>query len=137
MFLYWSSSNRNFDNDIAFKKNYVTRYCCKVKLHTPVVFCFVGYTHEQIDELESRLYLKEVKAETEYEGKAFFEETFIKEPEKGINDGWMQYRIKLCTDEAGCIEAINKEGQDDIFLIADRLPVNPKIPVWLYTGLSY
>ena len=42
----------NFDNDvILFLKNYVMRYCCKVKLHTPSVFCFVGYTHEQIDEL--------------------------------------------------------------------------------------
>ncbi len=36
----------------------------------------------------------------------------------------MQYRIKLCTDEAACIAAINKEGQDDIFLIADSLPVD-------------
>ncbi|NBJ95474.1 hypothetical protein D5281_23875 [bacterium 1xD42-62] len=115
----------NFDNDIVlFLKNYVTRYCCKVKLHTPAVFCFVGYTHEQIDELESRLYLKGIEAETGYRGKTFFEETFIKEPEKRINDGWMQYRIKLCTDEAACIAAINKEGQDDIFLIADRLPVD-------------
>ena len=115
----------NFDNDIVlFLKNYVTRYCCKVKLHTPAVFCFVGYTHEQIDELESRLYLKGIEAETGYRGKTFFEETFIKEPEKRINDGWMQYRIKLCTDEAACIAAINKEGQDDIFLIADSLPVD-------------
>ncbi len=54
----------NFDNDIIlFLKNYVMRYCCKVKLHTPSVFCFVGYTHEQIDELVSRLYLKGIEAE--------------------------------------------------------------------------
>ncbi len=114
----------NFDNEIVlFLKNYVMKYCCKVKLHIPAIFCFVGYSHEQIDELVSRLYLKGIEAETGYRGKTFFEETFIKEPEKRINDGWMQHRIKLCTDEAACIAAINSEGQDDIFLMADKLPV--------------
>ena len=113
----------NFDKEIIlFLKNYVMQYCCKVKLHIPAIFCFVGYTREQIDELVSRLYLKGIEAETGYRGRTFFEETFIKEPEKRINDGWMQHRIKLCTDEAACIAAINSEGQDDIFLMADSLP---------------
>lgn len=105
-----------------FIKNYIDIYCCKPKLHIPAIFCILGYNKEKIDELISRLYEKGIETETGYRGSLFYPEAFVKNPEKKIGENWLQFKIKICSDSGECIEAINRNKQDDIFQVSEYLP---------------
>lgn len=107
---------------VPFIKRFVDSYCCKIKLHSPAIFCILGYDKKKIDELVSRLYKKGVEAETGYRGSMFFLEVFLKGPEKKISENWMQFKIKICFDSTEYVDAINRNKQDDIFQIAEQLP---------------
>lgn len=112
----------NFEQEIVlFIKNYIDIYCCKPKLHIPAIFCILDYDKEKMDGLVSRLYEKGIEAETGYRGSIFYPEAFIKNPERKVNENWLQFKIKICSDDEECIEAINRNKQDDIFQIAEHL----------------
>lgn len=74
-----------------------------------------------MDRLISRLYEKGIEAETGYRGSIFYPEAFIKNPERKVSENWLQFKIKICSDNKECIEAINRNKQDDIFQIAEHL----------------
>lgn len=113
----------NFEQEIVlFIKKFVDIYCCKVKLHCPAIFCILGYDKEKIADLVSRLYEKGIEAETGYRGSIFYSEAFLKEPEKKNSENWMQFKVKICFDSTECVDAINRNKQDDIFQIAEQLP---------------
>lgn len=122
-FVFNPDQIENFEQEIVlFIKKFVDIYCCKIKLHCPAIFCILGYDKEKIAELVSRLYEKGIEAETGYRGSIFYLEAFLKEPEKKIGENWMQFKIKICSDSAEYVEAINRNKQDDIFQIAEQLP---------------
>lgn len=122
-FVFEPRQIENFEQDIVlFIKNYIDIYCCKPKLHIPAIFCILGYNKEKLDELISRLYEKGIEAETGYRGSIFYSEAFIKEPERKVGENWLQFKLKICFDSEECIEAINRNKQDDIFQVSDFLP---------------
>jgi hypothetical protein len=115
----------NFDDKIVvFIKDFVEIYCKKPKLHIPAVLCILGYDKAKIDALVERLYKKEIEVETGYRGNSFYKEAFNRMPEKKVNEGWMEFRIKICGDLPESLDAINKNKQDDIFQFSDKLPDN-------------
>ncbi len=113
----------NFEQEIVlFIKDYIDMYCCKPKLHSPAIFCILGYNKEKMEKLKSRLYEKGIDTETGYRGNEFYIEAFNREPKKIIKDGWMEFKAKICFDSEECIDAVNINKQDDIFQIAEYLP---------------
>lgn len=115
----------NFDDEVVvFIKNFVGMYCAKAKLHIPAILCILGYDKEKINDLVGRLYQKGIEVETGYRGSEFYADAFNKMPEKKVNEGWMEFKIKLCGDLVDSIDAINRDKQDDIFLFAKKLPDN-------------
>lgn len=121
-FVFEPTQIENFEQEIVlFIKNYIDIYCCKPKLHIPAIFCILGYDKEKMDGLISRLYEKGIEAETGYRGSVFYPEAFIKKPERKVSENWLQFKIKICSDNEECIEAINRNKQDDIFQITEHL----------------
>lgn len=121
-FVFEPTQIENFEQEIVlFIKNYVDIYCCKPKLHTPAIFCILGYNKEKIDGLVSRLYEKGIETETGYRGNIFYPEAFIRNPESKIGENWLQFKIKICSDNEECIDTINRNKQDDIFQVAEQL----------------
>ena len=122
-FIFNPNQIEDFEHGIVlFIKKFIDIYCCKIKLHDPVIFCILGYDKGKIAELVSRLYEKGIEAETGYRGSVFYLEAFLKEPEKKFSENWMQFKIKICFDSAEYVDAINRNKQDDIFQIAEQLP---------------
>lgn len=122
-FVFEPMQIENFEQEIIlFIKNYTDIYCCKPKLHIPAIFCILGYNKEKLDELTSRLYEKGIETETGYRGSIFYSEAFNKEPERKIGENWLQFKVKVCFDSEECIEAINRNKQDDIFQVSEYLP---------------
>lgn len=122
-FVFDSANIECFEEKIViFIKNYVDMYCCKPKLHIPAIISIIGYDKDKIDKLVCRLYQKGIEVETGYRGNVFYPEAFVKNPEKKVNESWMQFKIKICCDACECIEAINRDKQDDIFQVAYCLP---------------
>lgn len=121
-FVFEPTQIENFEQEIVlFIKNYVDIYCYKPKLHIPAIFCILGYNKEKIDGLVSRLYEKGIETETGYRGNIFYPEAFIRNPEKKIGENWLQFKIKICSDNEECIDTINRNKQDDIFQVAEQL----------------
>jgi hypothetical protein len=119
------TSIENFDDKIVtFIKDFVEIYCKKPKLHIPAVICILGYDKVKIDALVRRLYQKDIEVETGYRGDTFFMKAFNRMPENKVNEGWMEFQIKICGDAPDSIDAINKNKQDDIFQFAGELPDN-------------
>ena len=115
----------NFDDEIVvFIKDFVNIYCTKTKLHIPAILCILGYDKEKIDDLVERLYQKGIEVETGYRGNVFYAEAFNRIPNKKVSEGWMEFKIKICSDLVDCIDAINTNKQDDIFQFAENLPDN-------------
>ncbi len=122
-FIFEPTQIENFEQEIVlFIKNYIDIYCCKPKLHIPAIFCILGYNKEKIDGLISRLYEKGIETETGYRGSVFYPEAFVKKPERKIGENWLQFKIKICSDSEECIEAINRNKQDDVFQVSEHLP---------------
>lgn len=122
-FVFEPKQIENFEQEIVlFIKNYIDLYCCKPKLHTPAIFCILGYNKEKLDELISRLYEKGIETENGYRGNIFYPDAFIKAPEKKIGENWLQFKIKVCFDSEACIDAINRNKQDDVFQVSEYLP---------------
>ena len=122
-FVFQSHGIEEFDEKIViFIKNYVDMYCYKPKLHIPAIICILDYDKEKIDELVCRLYQKGIEVETGYRGSIFYPEAFIRSPEIKVNEGWMQFKIKICCNINECIDIINRNKQDDIFQVSDYLP---------------
>lgn len=145
-FILESSDIDNFDKDIVvFLSDFTNIYCSKVKLHIPATFCIIDYTKEKVDDLISRLYSKNIIVENGYKGNIFFKDAFVKEPEKKINEGWIQFVLKLCHGMAEIYEIINQNKPDDIFIIGKSVPselilkdVNvEKIEIANFTELRY
>lgn len=113
----------DFDDEIvAFIKDYIDNYCCKIILHTPAVFCICDYDKSKIDALITRLFKNGINVENGYRGIEFFKEAFVRDPEKKINDGWMEFILKLCGGTENIYEILNQHKPDDIFYIGDISP---------------
>lgn len=122
-FLMNSSVIETFDDDIVILiADYISKYCSKVKLHVPAVFCIIGYSKEQIDNLTARIYAKGIRCETGYRGNMFFKEAFVSEPEIKQNEGWMQFLVKLCIGSEDIYRIISTNKPDDLFVISNGLP---------------
>ncbi|WP_314066105.1 hypothetical protein [uncultured Vagococcus sp.] len=120
-FIFNSNEINNFDSGIVmFIKDYTNIYCNKAKLHNPATICILDYTHEQIADLVSRLYRKEVVSNDGRKGNAFFKELFMNEPEKKIKDDWFEYKIKLCNGNDEIYEIFNQNKPDDFFVICKK-----------------
>lgn len=124
-FVFNPEQIENFEEEIVlFIKDYTEKYCSKAKLHIPAILCIQNYTKEQIDEIVSRLYEKGIETETGYRGNTFYPEVFLNSPQKKLKENWIQFKVKLCFDSKEYIETINRNKQDDLFQITEKLPVN-------------
>ena len=43
------------------------------------------------------------------------------QPERKVGENWIQFKIRICSDNEECIDAINRNKQDDIFQISEYL----------------
>lgn len=121
-FIFNSKEVNNFDSNIVmFIKDYTNIYCNKAKLHNPATICIIDYTEEQIADLVSRLYRREVIANDGRKGNDFFKELFMNEPEKKIKVDWFEYKIKLCNGNDEIFEIFNQNKPDDFFIICKEI----------------
>lgn len=117
-FIFDPNNIENFNDYIVmFIKEFTDIYCHKPKLHNPAIFCLLNYTKEDIFGIVSRLYSKNVEVETGIRGNEFFKDAFIKEPERKINENWMQFKLRLIYGTDEIFSLINENKPDDIFII--------------------
>ncbi len=122
-FVIQASELDDFEDEIVmFIKDFTTKYCCKVKLHIPPIFCIQDYDYDKTNQLISRLFAKGIRVESGYKGCTFFKEAFIHEPEKKINEGWMEYTAKICYGMPEIYEVLNQNRPDDFFVVANYMP---------------
>lgn len=122
-FLFDSTKLENFEDNIVMLINdFISKYCSKVKLHTPSTFCIIDYTKEKLDNLASRIYAKNIRYEDGYRGTSFFKDAFIRMPEIKQNDSWMEFRIRLCLGSDEIYNILSSNKPDDIFLISCSAP---------------
>jgi hypothetical protein len=109
-----------FDDIVMFIKDYTEIYCHKPKLHDPALIC-LSSSDDRIADIAARLYKKSVEVEIGYVGCTFFPERLMREPERKVNDNWMQFKMRLCSENEETINTINDNKPDDLFIINDRI----------------
>lgn len=115
----------NFNNGIVlFLKEYVELYCHKPKLHNPTLFHFINSDKSVVDDIVARLYSKGIEVETGYRGSTFFEEALMRNPERKINDNWIEFKIRLTHDDAIVPKVLSENKPDDLFIICKKIPSN-------------
>ncbi len=107
---------------LFFLKDFADMYCHKVKLHRPATFCIDDYSKNEVDDLISRLYSKNIIVENGYRGNSFFKEAFIKEPETKISESWIEFVLRISSGMQEVYDVINKNKPDDIFIIGKNIP---------------
>lgn len=122
-FVFESKEIENFNDDIVmFIKDYLSKYCCKIKLHSPLTIYILDYNKEQFDELQIRLFQKGIKVHTGYVGDRFFKEKFMEEPQKNYKSGWIEFNLRISINEPDAFLALEDNKPDDLFLSPKKRP---------------
>ena len=110
----------NFESDIVnFIIDYINKYNCKPKLHSETpIFCFDTTKVGLLEEIEERLYSEGVEVQTRYKGKRFFQDAFLKEPQRLINVNWVEFKLRLCIYSVESESALNNKKCDDLFIVS-------------------
>jgi len=118
-FIFNSEDIEKFDNEIVkFISDYLNKYHYKIKLHSETpLFCIKTSSDDIVDEIESRLYLKGINVQRGIKGKIFFQDEFLREPERKVIQNWFEFRLRLCKLDSDTINAINSKKCTDMFKI--------------------
>lgn len=121
-FLFDETSIDNFEDEIVnFISDFIDVYNSKIKLHdeTPL-FCIDATTSDLLQNIEKRLYQKKIDIETGFRGGEFFQDAFLKEPERKINDNWVEFKAKIAKYSDTITDIINAKKCDDLFVISSK-----------------
>ena len=121
-FIIKDSCVENFNGEIVnFIIDYINKYNCKPKLHSETpIFCFDTSKRELVAEIEERLYSKGIEVQTGYRGNRFFQDAFLKEPQRLIKDNWVEFKLRLCNYNGDSVLALNTKKCDDLFVVSDN-----------------
>lgn len=120
-FVFNAEKINNFEGEIVrFISDYINKYHHKIKLHTMTpIFCIFTKNHSLIPEIESRLHTKGVSCNNGIKGNTFFENEFLREPERITRKSWFEFQLRICDYNDNTINAINNKKCDDLFIIGD------------------
>jgi hypothetical protein len=74
-----------------------------------------------ISSIESRLFSKSVRVETGYKGEKFFQEAFLREPQRIIKNSWFEFHLRLCKLTPETTETLNEKTCHDFFIIGKEI----------------
>lgn len=122
-FVFEENEIEDFENKIVnFITDYLNKYHHKIKLHSQTpVFCVKTNKTTLISSIESRLFSKGIRVETGYKGEKFFQEAFLREPQRIIKDSWFEFHLRLCNLTPETAEALNEKKCHDFFIIGKEI----------------
>lgn len=118
-FIFNSNTVKYFEDEIVnFIVDYLGKYNCKIKLHshTPA-FCIYTSDTNLIANIESRLHSKEVRFVNGFKGKDFFQNDFLRKPERIIPKNWCEFHLRIGEYSSDIINCLNIKKCDDMFII--------------------
>lgn len=120
-FIIKDSCVENFDSEIVnFIIDFINKYNCKPKLHSETpIFCFDSIKTGLVAEIEERLYSKGIEVQTGYRGNRFFQDAFMKEPQRLVKNNWVEFKLRLCNYNEETVSALNSKKCDDLFIVSD------------------
>lgn len=120
-FIIKDSCVENFDSEIVnFIIDFINKYNCKPKLHSETpIFCFDSTKTGLVAEIEERLYSKGIEVQTGYRGNRFFQDAFMKEPQRLVKNNWVEFKLRLCNYNEETVSALNSKKCDDLFIVSD------------------
>lgn len=109
---------KNFDEEIVnFISSYNGKYNFKIKLHDIPLFCIDNHG-VNIDNIESRLFRKNIAFENGIRGQHFFKEALLRQPQKKVMENWREFDVRICEYNENSIDAINNLKADIMFVIS-------------------
>lgn len=121
--IYFDANEYEDFNDkiVIFLKDFCNKYCFKTKLHKPVTICISNYTNDQLSNLMSRLYSRDVKAINGFEGNKFFPESFFRNPIYDPNNNEHEFKLRICSlDNSEFTSALERNKPDVIYMVSSN-----------------
>lgn len=126
-FILDAESIEDFDEElITFINDYNLKYNYKIELHETPMFCLDGLTKLEIDidNLEERLYRRNISYENGMRGKRFFKDALMREPKKiprrkGQSD-WKEFSIRFTRYSDYIVDTINTFKPNILFIISEK-----------------
>lgn len=120
--IYFDANKYEDFNDkiVIFLKDLCDKYCYKTKLHKPITICISNYTNDQLNNLISRLYSRNVKAINGFEGNKFFPESFFRKPIYNP-DNEHEFKLRICSlNNMEFINGLERNKPDVIYIVSSN-----------------